>query len=318
MKFLPTLTLITAASLLLAGCGLSANRDPVSGPAMAFTAAALTLDAQLAQDLPSPSTPTAIPATAAPATEPAPTATLAPPQTAASTPQATLPSSPTAPCDAAKFVADVTIPDHSPISPGESFTKTWRLANVGSCTWDSSYTLVFDAGDQMGAPSSQPLPGAVAPGAQTDVSVTFKAPTAGGNYRSFWRLRNPSGLLLPVSSGYKEKSFYVDIQVTNSASQPAFTVTGVTFKVSHSGSCASGTYTVTAKITTNGSGDVRYEWRRSDGVSDTLSNGSVTFSASGSQTISYDWASAATGLSMTLYIDSPNQDGFGPALLNCP
>ena len=59
-------------------------------------------------------------------------------------------------------------------------------------------------------------------------------------------------------------------------------------------------------------------WKRSDGTNGSLNNGKLVFSAAGTQTISYDWSSGATGLSMLLYIDHPNHQDFGPALLNCP
>ena len=52
--------------------------------------------------------------------------------------------------NAATFVSDVTIPDETVISPGRSFTKTWRITNSGSTTW-SGYNLGFVDGIQMGA-----------------------------------------------------------------------------------------------------------------------------------------------------------------------
>jgi hypothetical protein len=316
MKIHPVLTLVTVSGLLLAGCGLSANRQPGNSPSIVFTAAALTVDAQLAQSV--LSTPVISPATEAPVTGLTSTATVSSIETDTPSPDATVSAGPTAPCDAAKFMADVTIPDHTRLSADASFTKTWRLENIGSCAWDPSYTLVFDSGDQMGGPASQPLPESVAPGRQVEISVVLQAPSASGNYRGFWRLRNPSGVLLPVADGYNNKSFYVDIQVTTNGSVPKFIVSDVTFKVSHSGSCSSGTYTVTAKVTTNGAGEVSYMWRRSDGVVGALNDGTLTFSAAGTQSISYDWPSGATGLSMSLYIDNPNKHEFGTALLNCP
>lgn len=36
-------------------------------------------------------------------------------------------------CDQMSFVADVTVPDYSIMTPGQSFTKTWRVKNVGNC-----------------------------------------------------------------------------------------------------------------------------------------------------------------------------------------
>ncbi len=38
-------------------------------------------------------------------------------------------------CDKAQFVSDVTIPDGTVMSPGQKFTKTWSLKNVGTCAW---------------------------------------------------------------------------------------------------------------------------------------------------------------------------------------
>lgn len=52
-------------------------------------------------------------------------------------------STATSVCDLAQFVKDVTIPDGTLLSPVQTFYKTWRLKNVGTCTW-SGYSVVFD------------------------------------------------------------------------------------------------------------------------------------------------------------------------------
>src|SRR5512134_797366 len=65
--------------------------------------------------------------------------------------------------DRAQFVADVTIPDGTRFSPGTTFTKTWRLRNIGTCTWTTAYTMVFDSGTQMGSTTSVAFPSSVAP-----------------------------------------------------------------------------------------------------------------------------------------------------------
>ncbi len=51
---------------------------------------------------------------------------------ASQTNTATITSTPI-PCNWAKFVTDVSIPDNSQISTNDGFTKTWRLQNIGSC-----------------------------------------------------------------------------------------------------------------------------------------------------------------------------------------
>ena len=78
--------------------------------------------------------------------------------------------------DAAQFVADVTIPDGTTFAPGSPMVKTWRLKNIGSTTWSTSYAIVFYSGTSMGAPSVVNLPTSVAPGATVDVTVNFTAP----------------------------------------------------------------------------------------------------------------------------------------------
>src|ERR1051326_6274102 len=57
-------------------------------------------------------------------------------------------------CDAAAFVNDVTYPDGSAVALGGTFTKIWRLKNVGTCTWTTSYALVYVTGERFDAPAA--------------------------------------------------------------------------------------------------------------------------------------------------------------------
>lgn len=116
----------------------------------------------------------------------------------------------TQPCDQAQFISDVTIPDGTKMAPGEAFTKTWRLRNLGSCTWDTRYALVFSSGDAFGAPAVINLPGSVPTNATVDLSVDMKAPTAAGDYISSWKLRNPQGETFGVVAN---QPFYAQISV---------------------------------------------------------------------------------------------------------
>lgn len=127
-------------------------------------------------------------------------------------------------CDWVMFLKDVTIPDGTPMGPGEVFTKTWRLQNRGTCIWTSDYMLVFTGGDQMGGTTAVRLPGRVAPGQTVDVSVTLTAPNSLGRQVGYWMLRNPSGTLFGYGTG-AEKAFYVDIKVATE-SLPHGTVSG--------------------------------------------------------------------------------------------
>lgn len=141
---------------------------------------------------------TAVAATVA-AIQPSPVpATLAvPTDTAAPAPQpsATQPASPTAtplPCNAAAYVGE-TVPDGSEIVVGTEFDKSWRLMNVGTCTWNSSYELYFADGDKMGGPSDVNLTQNVKPGELVDISVSLKAPGTADTYKGYWKVRDNQG-----------------------------------------------------------------------------------------------------------------------------
>ncbi len=145
---------------------------------------------------------------AAPATEP-PTPTEAPTATAEPVPTTTLEAACT---DRANFVADVTIPDNTSLAPGTGFTKTWRLQNDGTCTWDETYAVIFVSGHPMSNATPLPLPGVVAPGETLDLSLDLVAPGTQGMQRADFMLRTPGGVLFGVGSS-GEVPFYVQIVV---------------------------------------------------------------------------------------------------------
>lgn len=116
-------------------------------------------------------------------------------------------------CDWAQFVADVTVPDGTRYAPGTTFQKTWRLKNIGTCTWTKSYSLVFDSGDRFGAQDVN-FPIDVPPGATVDLSLNMTAPSAAGHYFSYWRLKNASGVIFGIGST-ANRSFWADIYVTS-------------------------------------------------------------------------------------------------------
>ncbi len=116
-------------------------------------------------------------------------------------------------CDWAQFVTDVTVPDNTVFQPGATFTKTWRLKNIGTCTWTTSYSLVFDSGTQMGGPASVNLPNSVAPGQTVDVSVNLTAPGTQGNYIGYWKFKNASGVIFGIGSS-ADNSWWVEINVS--------------------------------------------------------------------------------------------------------
>jgi len=189
------------ASGALFGIGAQANKPwwveiKVSGTSVTATYTS-TATATFTGTPPSPT------ATAT-GTPPTPTFTA----TATSTP-------PLSACDKAEFVTDVTVPDGTVFAPGTVFTKTWRMKNVGTCSWNTSYTLVFLTGEQMGGPASVNFPGTTAPGQTADLSVTLTAPSTARTYRGYWMLKNASGALFGIGAN-ADKPFWVEIKVSGS------------------------------------------------------------------------------------------------------
>ena len=113
-------------------------------------------------------------------------------------------------CNIATFIKDVSVPDGTKFSAGESFVKTWRLKNIGSCTWTTAYAVVFVSGEQMGGPEDLNFTQNVAPGDTVDVSINLTAPNATGDYRGNWKIRSSDGVVFGLTTG---KAFYVEITV---------------------------------------------------------------------------------------------------------
>ena len=86
-----------------------------------------------------------------------------------------------------EYIADATIPDDTPMSPGETFLKAWRVRNSGSCPWTEGYVLSFAEGERMGGEPRKPAP-AANPGETAELSVSLTAPSDPGTYRGNWRL----------------------------------------------------------------------------------------------------------------------------------
>lgn len=301
--------LFFVAMLMLSACNLpSSNPEDTSA-----TSAAQTVEALLSATAPVIST------TATPSITPPATITLLPPPPAfTSTPSATATSN----CNVAQFVADVTIPDGTVMTPGQAFTKKWRIKNIGSCTWNG-YSMVFDSGDAMGGPATKPI-AAVNPGQEVDLEVSLPAPASAGNYRGYWRIVTNGNVLVPVVSGYQGKSFYVDVKVqapvaATNTTAPLFAVTSVnlvstTFDEPGYTACPK----VIAQITTNGPGTVTFHFTRSDGTSG--ASKTLIFASAGTQNVEEKWylgsGASGSGFWIGVYIDEPNHQDFGHANVN--
>ena len=123
----------------------------------------------------------------------------------------------TSPCtDKVSFIQDVTVLDDTRFSPGEKFTKTWRLSNAGTCIWTTKYALVFVDGDQMSGQSSQPFASEIIPGQTADFSIDLTAPASAGTYRGNWMLQNDLGERFGLGLD-ADKPFWVQISVGETA-----------------------------------------------------------------------------------------------------
>jgi hypothetical protein len=183
-------SLVIIGMLLLTACGgtppeetptPTLNADEIRTQAVGTFSSALTLTAA-----------------AAPSNTLVPTLTVGPtfPPLATSTggtPFAGGPTvAPTASCYGLSFVSDVSIPDNTAMTPGQTFTKTWKVKNSGTCTWDAGFKFAFVGGDAMGG-STQSLAAPVAAGAVYDISVPMTAPNKTGTIRGDWRMSTTSG-----------------------------------------------------------------------------------------------------------------------------
>ena len=150
---------------------------------------------------------------------------------ATATPTLPLPTStPTATpvCDRAMAGSpiDVSIPDDTTMRPGQTFTKIWRLQNIGVCTWTKAYSARFFYGAQMSSPDQVSLIGEVFPGDLVEIAVDMVAPATPGAYQGNWKLANDKGQFFGIGPN-GDSPFWVRIQVVPAqiTSTPSVTVT---------------------------------------------------------------------------------------------
>jgi len=206
MKYKIFLMLLIPA-LLIAACGSSTTPEPTPDVAAVRTSAASTVVSQF----------TLTAAAFSPTPPPPPTNTSAPEPTATETelPIAQVTNAEGTAielCDKYSWdinTVDVNYPDNTVVSPGEEFTKTWKIKNTGSCAWDDGYVLVYSYGEKMDG-VFVPFTSVIAPGEETEVSVTFKAPDLAGTYFSVWTMQNPKGITF---LGNNDKAILVQIVV---------------------------------------------------------------------------------------------------------
>jgi hypothetical protein len=190
--------------LVVAACGSPEAPAPTLDMNAAFTLVAGTIAAEYTQ------TALAIP----PATNtPEPTAT----PLASPTSQALIITSPTPPvptitptyaglaslyinpatangCFNAGLVEDVTVPAGTKYKAGDTFKKTWRLINTGTCDWTADFKITYVGGNLFGSDTTK-IRQRVAVGNTGDISLDMVAPASAGTVVSNWQMATDTGAL---------------------------------------------------------------------------------------------------------------------------
>jgi hypothetical protein len=188
-KFMGMLSLL--ATFALSACGGSdVEVTSTLGVEQIQTLAVMTYQAQLTQ------TALALPTgTSTPTNTSVPVVTFAIPSGS----PAVLPTNTTSStagastCYSSAFVKDVTIPDKTPMTPGQSFTKTWLMSNNGTCAWEAGFKFNVIGGESMSGVAVT-LNQSVEPGRQFEFSVPMVAPKdKTGELKGTWRLSDANG-----------------------------------------------------------------------------------------------------------------------------
>lgn len=180
--------ILLGISVVAAACGPKVEPTPTVDTNAIMTQVVMTVQAEVTKmALLTPSPTTTLPPTAT--IPPVPTQALpAAPKTPAGQP--TLPS---ASPDNATWIADVTVPDDTVFWKNESFTKTWKIENSGTTTWDSTYKLVYVDGPILGETLIVSIVNPVKPKNQIELSVPMKAPETLGTKTTYFRMMNGKG-----------------------------------------------------------------------------------------------------------------------------
>jgi hypothetical protein len=219
IAFILIVGLIAIACLFVSYIYPNFFAEPTRSEDIVYTQAAETISAMLTQTavagtgLFTNEPPSATPTSTSPSTQPPTATSTSIPPTA--TPVPPTPTPTPLPCNWVKFVKDVTIPDGSVFPPNAVFTKTWRLKNIGLCTWTRDYMLVFDSGERMEGAKAVQIGKNADPGESVDLSVDLIAPQKDGTYRGYWKLSTPDGQIFGMGDTAK-KPFWVEIKVIKS------------------------------------------------------------------------------------------------------
>jgi Ig-like domain from next to BRCA1 gene len=207
---------ILASFLFISACGNAATPSPTVDPALIYTSAAQTVEAELTQTdvAGGPSTATITPFPLITDTPGVPTAilgngavlpTLPGPQTTdeatTGTPAAVVPTlvQSAAPTQATGHTAEAQWvsndpPDGALVVTGAKFDIIWTLKNISKNTWTKQYSIRYFSGTNIVEKKQYFLKAAVAPGDNGSITVDAIAPSKPGTYLTWWKLQNDQGV----------------------------------------------------------------------------------------------------------------------------
>ncbi|SKX29253.1 Helix-turn-helix [Mycobacteroides abscessus subsp. massiliense] len=99
------------------------------------------------------------------------------------------------PGDALTFVAHVTIPDGTRMTPNQMFEKTWRIRNSGTVHWKGRWLARRGAPTGHGVPTSpsKVLIPITAPGEEIEITVPMRAQPLAGASQVDWKMVDEQG-----------------------------------------------------------------------------------------------------------------------------
>ena len=182
------MTALIMFGLFISACGGSdAEATPTLSVDAVQTMAVATFSGGLTQTALAAPTNTFLPTST-----PAPTFSIATLANVTPFGTSTISSNPVMSCNSLSYVNDVTIPDNSPMTPGQTFTKTWKVKNSGTCAWDAGFKFAFTSGEAMGG-VTYTLPQSVPANTQIDISIAMTAPSKTGSLKGNWRMSTAAG-----------------------------------------------------------------------------------------------------------------------------
>jgi hypothetical protein len=208
------LTLLAAFALSACG-GSDAGATPTMSVEQIQTLAVMTYQAQLTQTALAQPTSTPVPTDT-----PVPVATFDIPDGSSEAPlvSPTTSSAGASACYGLTWVKDVTIPDNTSMTPGQSFTKTWLVSNSGTCDWEPGFKFNVVSGDPLGGVALT-LDQTVQPGRQYELSIPMVVPSdKTGELKSTWKLSD-------ANSNFFGDGVYVLIVVGEATPAPTETAT---------------------------------------------------------------------------------------------